>query len=274
MQKLMPPWEISLKSPGTKHRNRLNVLAVMLITLLVASGCAPLLDPEYYLLPRSSQLFLYDDFTWSTLDSETDWQEENWIQGTTEGEAVSSAVHGGNFISVGRRNVLLSSIEQFDETRITVNYQVFPGLTTENNGWLFDYQIVLASNESDDTQLIGPSVELSLWHDFDSDMIPDNDELRIRADAGDATPLAETVIPYISPMMKKGVIEIDVFPADGLIVARLYSGSDTAVMEVASAVPDIPQPYYLALQASGDDGATVRAARTIGKVYVTALEVD
>jgi hypothetical protein len=239
-----------------------------------ASSCAPLLDPDYYLLPKPPQLYLYDDFTWSTRDDEVNYEEENWIQGTTEGEPVSSAVHGGNFISVGRRNVLLSKIEQFGDVRITVNYQIFPGLGTANNGWLFDYQIVLASGASDKTQLFGPSVELSLWHDFNVDTFPDNDELRIRADAGDTVSVAESAIPYVSPMMKIGVIEIDVLPEDGLIVARLYSGSETPVMEVASTVPNIPRPYYLALQASGDDGATIRAARTIGKVYVTELEAD
>lgn len=248
---------------------------LVLVVILLLAGCAPLLDPGYYLLPTLPELYIYDDFNWSTLDAEVTEEEERWVRGATDGfPPGNSEVHGGNFISIGHRSFLLSTGELDGEVRITVEYQIFQGIVTPtpNNNDLFDYRIWMAGTDSTETNLTGPSVEISLWYDADLDTNPDSDELRVRAADGSVSELATK--PHNLPSMHlQGTLEIDVEPEAGTIAVRFYADGETPLLAATGIVGDIPQPFRLALQASGDDVSPLRA-RTVKRVSVVDLEVE
>ena len=243
----------------------------------VLAACAPLLDPEYYLLPRLPRLYLYDDFTWSTRDSEVSDMEDTWVDGATDGQTAQFAVQGGSFIVVGLRTFLLSEIELYGATEISVEYTIFRGLppvppNLNNGDPSFDYRIVLAGADSNTTELFGPAVELAFWYD-DPLVVggPDFDQLRLRAETSSTETVAIDSVPYVDPLRRQGTIKIEVEPDTGAVVARFFAGSDTPSLEVNGNVGPIDQPYFLAIQASGDASSSLRA-RTVNKISVVGME--
>jgi hypothetical protein len=262
-----PPWGTLLIRRRTRvDRTGGRSVALVLLALLT-TGCAPLLSPEYYMLPSLAELYLYDDFQWSSVDEEITGEEMSWILGTTTGSA-GSVVHGGSFISLTEGNFLLSNRPLWGPVTVAVTYHVLRGaLEPDQNGYLFDYQIVLASGESTDTVLFGPAVELA----FRAGLV--TDELRIREDATSANTAALSSKPYSDPLSKNGLLEMDVDPVTGSISARFYSGDGTPVLEASATVNPIAEPFFLAVQASGDD-TFLTQARAVTKVSVVKLEVE
>lgn len=239
----------------------------MLAVVVAIAACSDLPDPGHYFLQRPNSILIHDDFWWSAQDCP---ECNGWALGATEGASWDAFVGASFFGSLLAHQFLLSEARFEGPVTVDFEYEVWlsDGTTFDRNGEAYDYRVVLASEDSDTSTLVGPSIELSLFFDTDGNSAGDSDVLRIREDAS-LTAEATSDTQPTGLFLERGSVSIvaDPLGEPPAIEALVFGPDGVRVLTTRREFPDgWQEPFRIGLQISGGIPAgslQIRAVDTI-----------